>query len=215
MIYCAVLHAVAYIRTVACLNNDRQRYFAQPNRLHGLFRKHLVDAPLFRKRHHREFKLSSAVNIGTLPSRAQIGFLLLYVGASVLLTVWDVDWSLPARSIYSALIHRTGMLAIMNMVPLFLLAGRNNPLIKLTGITFDTYNLVHRWLGRIVVLEAVLHGAFYLARKISRMGRAGKSGPIASLNERHSLTDPQAGPTSLVNSPKMRSISLVSSAFVQ
>lgn len=172
MIYCAVLYAVSYMRTVACLNNEKQRYFARPNGLHSLFRKHIVDAPLFRKRHHREFKLSSAINVGTLPSRAQMSFLLLYVGASVLLTVWSIDWNQATRSIYSDLINRTGIMAIANMAPLFLLAGRNNPLIRLTGITFDTYNLVHRWLGRIVVLEAILHTTFYILRKTSRSGKS-------------------------------------------
>ena len=42
-------------------------------------------------------------------------------------------------------------------VPLFLLAGRNNPLIPLLNISFDTYNLIHRWFGRIVILEALAH----------------------------------------------------------
>jgi hypothetical protein len=185
MVYCATLHAVAFFRTAACVNSDKQRYFAQPNSFHATFRKHLADAPLLRKRHHREFKLSSATNIGTLPSRAQMLFLMLYVGASVLLTVWDINWNQERRAIYGALIERTGMLAIMNMVPLFLLAGRNNPLIQLTGITFDTYNLIHRWLGRIVVLEALLHTLFYLMRKIPRDGRFPLSTASPTLIDQH------------------------------
>jgi hypothetical protein len=48
------------------------------------------------------------------------------------------------------------------MVPLFLMAGRNNPLIKLLGLSFDTFNLLHRWLGRIVALEAVAHTLAFL-----------------------------------------------------
>ena len=48
-------------------------------------------------------------------------------------------------------------------VPLFLLAGRNNPLIPLLNISFDTYNLIHRWFGRIVILEAVAHTLAYYA----------------------------------------------------
>ena len=49
-------------------------------------------------------------------------------------------------------------------IPLFLLAGRNNPLIPLLGISFDTYNLMHRWFGRIVILEAVAHTIAHLAK---------------------------------------------------
>jgi hypothetical protein len=63
--------------------------------------------------------------------------------------------------------NRTGVLSVMNMLPLFLLAGRNNPLIKLIDMSFDTYNLVHRWIGRIVVLEAVAHTAAWMASKIA------------------------------------------------
>ena len=43
------------------------------------------------------------------------------------------------------------------------MAGRNNPLVPLLGISFDTYNLLHRWLGRIVVLESVLHSLAHFA----------------------------------------------------
>jgi hypothetical protein len=172
IIYCGALHAVAYMRTIACLNNNTQKYFTLPNYFHSDFRKYLVDSPLFRKRHHREFKLSSAVNMGTLPNRAQMLFLIGYVAASVVLTVIDINWSDPSAKIYSLLVSRTGMMAIMNMIPLFLLAGRNNPLIQLTGITFDTYNLIHRWLGRIVVIEAILHGVFWTVNKIQTKGKS-------------------------------------------
>lgn len=43
------------------------------------------------------------------------------------------------------------------MIPLVILAGRNNPLIGLLNISFDNFNLVHRWFGRIVVLQALAH----------------------------------------------------------
>jgi hypothetical protein len=52
------------------------------------------------------------------------------------------------------------------MVPLFLLAGRNNPFITFCGISFDTFNLIHRWFGRIVVLEAIAHSIAFIAGKV-------------------------------------------------
>ena len=60
------------------------------------------------------------------------------------------------------------------MIPLFLLAGRNNPVIKLTGISFDTMNLIHRWFGRIVVLEAITHTVCWMALKV----QTSKSQPL-------------------------------------
>jgi hypothetical protein len=66
--------------------------------------------------------------------------------------------------------NRTGVLATVNMIPLFLMAGRNNPLIPLLGISFDTFNLLHRWLGRIVILEALAHTLAFLIGDASTAG---------------------------------------------
>jgi hypothetical protein len=75
------------------------------------------------------------------------------------------------------------------MIPLFLLAGRNNPIIKLTGISFDTMNLIHRWFGRIVILEAIAHTVCWMALKV----QTSKSQPY--LDSYLSLTTQQrAGP---------------------
>ena len=52
---------------------------------------------------------------------------------------------------------RSGYLAVVNMMPLIVLAGRNNPLISLLKISFDNYNLFHRWIGRIVIFESLVH----------------------------------------------------------
>lgn len=45
----------------------------------------------------------------------------------------------------------------MNMASLFVFSARNNPLIPILGIPFDTFNLFHRWVGRIVVVQALAH----------------------------------------------------------
>jgi hypothetical protein len=166
--YTISLHFIHYVRTVSCLNNDTQRFFARPTYTFGNIKRYIIDAPLFRTRHHREFKLSSAINVGTLPSRLQTIFLVAYVTASIFMTCIGIKWSAPRAKVLYQLIIRTGLMAIMNMLPLFLLAGRNNPLIKLTGITFDTYNLIHRWLGRIVVVEAVIHGTGWMVNKVAK-----------------------------------------------
>lgn len=173
IVYEVVLHLMRYVRTVACLNNEKQRYFAVPNATYGKFKRYLLDAPLFRTRHHREFRFSAALNIGTLPSRLQMGYLVAYFGTNVAFCVISIDWSAPLAEVAPELRNRTGVLAVMNMLPLFLLAGRNNPFIALCGISFDTFNLIHRWIGRIVVFEAITHTAAYLATKIPQVGWAG------------------------------------------
>lgn len=53
--------------------------------------------------------------------------------------------------------RRTGTMATVNLIPVVLMAGRNNPLIYLLQISYDTFNLLHRWLARIAVLESFAH----------------------------------------------------------
>ena len=170
IIYQFVFHFVRYVRTVACLTNETQRYFAQPHALYTWFKRNLLNAPLFKQRHHREFKLSSAINIGTLPSRLQMLLLVGYFSTNVFFCVWSIDWSGSFSTVAGEFRNRTGVMAVINMIPLFLLAGRNNPFIALSGISFDTMNLIHRWFGRIVVLEALCHTIAYMTNKVHTKG---------------------------------------------
>ncbi|KAF2789822.1 hypothetical protein K505DRAFT_365279 [Melanomma pulvis-pyrius CBS 109.77] len=172
ILYQFIFHFVRYVRTVACLNNETQRYFATPHTVYSWFKRNLLNAPLFRTRHHREFKLSTAINIGTLPSRLQTTLLVGYFGTNVGFCVWSIDWNQPFSTVAGEFRNRTGVMAVINMIPLFLLAGRNNPFIALSGISFDTMNLIHRWFGRIVVLEALCHTIAYMANKVHTKGWA-------------------------------------------
>ncbi|KAI0165799.1 ferric reductase like transmembrane component-domain-containing protein [Xylariaceae sp. FL1272] len=153
-----------YVRTVASLQNDTQRFFARPSMRFAWIKKHLIYSPLIRKRHNREFQLSSAINVGTLPSRFQTFFIVGYFATNVAFAVIDIPFAEDYVDGLKQLRNRSGTLATVNLVPLFLLAARNNPLISLLGISFDTFNLLHRWFGRIVAIEAVVHVlAFYAA----------------------------------------------------
>ncbi|PCH04686.1 Riboflavin synthase-like beta-barrel [Penicillium occitanis (nom. inval.)] len=87
-----------------------------------------------------------------------------YVALNILFCVVVIDWSQPISQSLHGLIGTTGTLAIVNLVPLVITAGRNNPLIQVLKVSFDKFNLVHRWLGRIVVAEAVAHTVAVLVR---------------------------------------------------
>ncbi|KAI9675626.1 MAG: hypothetical protein M1817_000992 [Caeruleum heppii] len=129
-------------------------------------KKYLLYAPLRHKRHNREMRLSSAINMGTLPSRFHTLLLLAYLGSNfAYCTILDYS-SQNKHQLIAEVRGRTGVLAVVNMIPLFVLAGRNNPLIKLLRVSFDTYNLLHRWMGRIVVLESVIHTLAWATNQI-------------------------------------------------
>jgi predicted ferric reductase len=103
--------------------------------------------------------------VGTLPSRMQTFFLVGYFFVNFGFCIYKIEYSSFAAGA-GVLLSRSGILAVINMIPLFLLAGRNNPIIKLTGISFDTMNLIHRWFGRIVILEAIAHTVCWVALKV-------------------------------------------------
>ncbi|KAA8569067.1 hypothetical protein MFRU_047g00040 [Monilinia fructicola] len=155
-----MLHrAQSHIRHMTGMNSNanQQRYFQLNRSSWWKVKKHLLYAPLWSKRHNREFKLSSAVNMGTLPSRWHALLLIVYLSMNVAYTL-VLDYSRENQySVVAELRGRSGVLAVCNMIALVILAGRNNPLIGWLQISFDTYNLLHRWMGRIVVLESLVH----------------------------------------------------------
>ncbi|KAL8848898.1 MAG: hypothetical protein Q9221_006123 [Calogaya cf. arnoldii] len=155
-IFRVVIHSVRYIRTLTCLNNDTQRYFRAPNLAYGAVKQHLLYAPLFRRRHLRELHFGW-FHMGYVPSRFQSLFLAVVIIMNVTLSVAGIEWNGTRAAALSHLRNRTGTLSVINMIPLVVLAGRNNPLISLLSISFDNFNLVHRWFGRIVVVQALAH----------------------------------------------------------
>lgn len=56
---------------------------------------------------------------------------------------------------------RLGIMAVSQTPLIFLFAGRNNFLMWLTGWSFDTFNVYHRWIGRGMVALAISHGVTF------------------------------------------------------
>ncbi|KAL2161212.1 hypothetical protein VTH06DRAFT_8432 [Thermothelomyces fergusii] len=152
--------AWAELRLVSAMSlpGEKQEFWkrTQWNSMPGL-KRNLLYAPLWKKRHNREIRLSSAVSMGTLPSRLHSLLLFGYL-ASNLAYLFVLNWKNENKYALCAEIRgRSGTLSVVSMVPLIIFAGRNNPLINLLNVSFDTYNLLHRWMGRISVIEAIIH----------------------------------------------------------
>jgi hypothetical protein len=110
------IESVKYVRTLTCLNNERQLYFVRPSAAYASFKKYLLYAPIFRKRHNREFQLSAAVTVGTLPTRFQLLFVVAYLGTNVAYCVVGIDWTQPLTTVTKELRNRAGILAVTNLV---------------------------------------------------------------------------------------------------
>jgi NAD(P)H-flavin reductase len=165
----------AYLRHLAAMSvsGQQQIYWATNQSSWWKVKKHLIYAPLWRKRHNLEIKLSSAVNMGTLPSRLHALLLVAYLLSNIVFCVCLSYSDIDKYEVAAELRGRSGMLAVVNMVPLVILAGRNNPLIHLLQVSFDTYNLLHRWIGRMVVLEAIVHTIAWAYVKYAAAGWSG------------------------------------------
>ncbi|KAK3901636.1 ferric reductase like transmembrane component-domain-containing protein [Staphylotrichum tortipilum] len=160
--------------TAMSLPGDKQQFWrtTQWHRMPSL-KRGLIYAPLWNKRHNREIRLSSAANMGTLPSRFHALLLAGYL-ASNLAYMFILDWKNENKYALCAEIRgRSGTLSIVNMVPLIIFAGRNNPLISLLNVSFDTYNLLHRWMGRISVIEVIIHFIAWAVVQVADNGWAG------------------------------------------
>lgn len=173
--FAAVLVGIgrAHLRRLAAMSlpGEQQAYWkaSQPTWMPWL-KQHVMYAPLWNKRHNREIRLSSAINVGTLPSRLHAVLLGLY-GASNVAYMLALGWGNADRYAFLAELRgRSGTLAAVNMVPLLVFATRNSPLIPMLKISFDTYNLFHRWIGRAVVLETVVHMLAWLAVQLADGG---------------------------------------------
>ncbi|KAM0439553.1 hypothetical protein ACHAPT_000644 [Fusarium lateritium] len=173
----------AKLRQVSTLNvsGKRQGYWkiSQWSWMPDL-KKHIIYAPLWKKRHNREMKLSSAISMGTLPSRLHFVILFIYLGSNCAY-MFILDWAIQNKmALCAELRGRSGTLSLVNMVPLIIFAGRNNPLIAILKISFDTYNLLHRWMGRIVVLEALIHTIAWAIVCVDDIGWEGVGHSIAT-----------------------------------
>lgn len=162
-----------HIRQVSAMSvhGEKQNYwrYSQWSWLPSL-KRNLLYAPFWKKRHNREIKVSTAVNMGTLPSRLHSLFLFILLGSN-LAYMFVLNWENENMYAFCAELRgRSGTLALVNMVPLIFLAGRNNPLISWLRISFDTYNLIHRWLGRLVVIDALIHTIAWLIVQVADGG---------------------------------------------
>lgn len=146
-----------HLRRLSSLNDDRQRYFVSSHETLAWIKNHIVYAALFRSRHNRELQISSAINMGTLPSRFHFLLITSVVAMNVTLCCVTLPYGSEESTLGGMVRNRSGTMATVNLIPLVLLAGRNNPLIAMLHVPFDTWNLLHRWLGRIVVLQAITH----------------------------------------------------------
>lgn len=165
----------SWLRLLITLNleGSQQKYWTRDGYFRARIKKFLTAAPLFGKRHNKELRGWKSLNYGTIPSRLHTVFLSFYI-ASNLIYCCLLDYKHQSKAALVAEARgRTGHLAVINMLPLFIFAARNNPLISLLGIPFDSFNLFHRWIGRVVVIEGFAHTFLWGQNNYDALGLEG------------------------------------------
>lgn len=143
---------------------DDQAQLSQTSNLNASLKKHVFYAPACGARHSREFRLFR-LHMGTIPLRLEMILLVIYLLMNFIFVVVMVDWWKDFSDKMFQLKYAAGHLAVMNTPGLVLSAGRNNPLVQMLGLPFDTFNLMHRWVGRVVAANAVVHMSAVLANQ--------------------------------------------------
>lgn len=90
-----------------------------------------------------------------IPPFGTIALLLVYLG--FILGLELINNNLAGAQHYTKLGIRAGWLAIAQVPLLILLAGKNNLIGIVTGISYDRLNILHRWVARGSLLLATLH----------------------------------------------------------
>lgn len=68
------------------------------------------------------------------------------------------DWDYPGAQYWQAQGIRAGWLTIAQFPLLLLLAGKRNLIGYAVGISYERLQLLHRWVARVMLLTATIHG---------------------------------------------------------
>jgi hypothetical protein len=134
-----------------------------PSKLTTFFKKHFLLPATFNASHvHRPFYLS-------IPLRSQSILIFLYLLLNFIFMC--VDYHLFSANLYwpaeeniqltRYVADRSGILAFAQIPLLIAFAGRNNLLIWLTGWSFQTFNVWHKWVARVCLIHTFVHSVGY------------------------------------------------------
>ncbi|KAF5025721.1 hypothetical protein F66182_2188 [Fusarium sp. NRRL 66182] len=127
----------------------------------------LVYPALFRRRHREP------VAVGNMPNRGQALYILVISLVNILLWLGPYVIHQPQASFSSLQMqtisvvgNRAGVMAMGNVVALFLFAARNNLLLHVADWSHSTYLLLHRWLGYWAIFHTAIHSIMLLVNYV-------------------------------------------------
>lgn len=154
--------AIMY-RALLASRIDKFRWLVLKNKYAALLRGRLV-LPALWYSHARE--VGRYCFISLIPTRLESLTLAMYcVLHAVFLFKVNIDHrqllSNYKNQIIIFLSDRAGILAFAHFPLIILFAGRNQVIQSLTGIKYSTFIVFHKWLGRVMLADAILHALGY------------------------------------------------------
>lgn len=134
------------------------------NRAVLYFRQKFANPALFGSKHSVPVKWGKGFINMSLPTRAQGWVLLGYFVMFIILMFIKYD-IFDGNSRYAAkksqlaryVADRAGIIGTAQLPLLFLFASRNNILLLATGWSYDTMNVYHRWVARVMYIGVFIH----------------------------------------------------------
>ena len=89
-----------------------------------------------------------------LPSNATTLIILALYAINIFYTIYKVPFTIPLLFIFA---DRTALVFVANLPWLYLLSAKNQPIKLLTGYSYESLSIIHRRLGEIMCLLALIH----------------------------------------------------------
>ncbi|KAK0936593.1 hypothetical protein LTR29_011831 [Friedmanniomyces endolithicus] len=96
----------------------------------------------------------------TLPSNSTSLLIISLLAINIFYATYNIHWKFELAFVFS---DRTAYLFVANLPWLYLLAAKNQPIKFLTGYSYENLNIIHRRLGEIMCILALVHGAGMVA----------------------------------------------------
>ncbi|KAI0077231.1 hypothetical protein K474DRAFT_1707531 [Panus rudis PR-1116 ss-1] len=132
------------------------------NKVHNLCAKYILLPATFGYRHIQPWGWC------TIPTRLQSILIFIYFALNFIFCAIDwrlfpgnVYWTDTASQFWRYFADRTGIMSFANLPLVWLFAGRNDILLWLTGWSFSTFNVFHRYAARIATVQGILHSIAY------------------------------------------------------
>jgi predicted ferric reductase len=194
-----------HIRHLACMNTRDQRYFTVAWPITNWCKHHLIYAPLLYHRRAAESRLWQHFTLGNLPTRFQAIFILSLIGVNALLSIWKISWHETEGQTLHILRNRAGTLSTLNLIPIVITATAQSPLNALLNMSDDSFNVIHRWIGRIAVVQAMVHAICWVVAQVQFKGgwTTARQSLVNIVSIRYGFIASLAFMTLLLQSPKM------------